>query len=249
MGPYKVSAPPHWGKNCRMVSCEEVNSAIPGSNFRLAIDASVGGENITEVEKYLEQILLWAHKSLGPEPLVQAKEDFYERTGKVFHDDSFFNDRMSYFIDYFIFERQLPSHNGSAFDLYQKEDTNHCIHGVWHSIFSIHKLHDQYLTLRDLISTERHKIPRSKETSFDGITKKDLFQGFIYNLGPQKTLSRGLIFHPIDSHSSIKKYLKLQQKKSSLDVDQVLIRFAKQHMRHLRHGHVNPKLFYQQDPR
>lgn len=236
-----------------MVSCEEVNTLTPDSSFRLAIDASVGGENITEVEKYLEQILLWAHQKFGPEPLVQAKEDFYEQTGKIFHDDSFFNERMSYFIDYFIFERILTTKDDSIeetpFELYQKVEAEHMIQGVVHSLFSVYRLNDQFLTIRDIHSNERYKLPRSPHSNFDGINKKDLFQGFVYDLGSHKTLSRGLIFHPTDAHTSIKKYLKLQQKKNQLDLRLALTRFAKQHLRHLRHSHVNPKLFYQQDPR
>lgn len=236
-----------------MVSCEEVKENVSPASLRLAIDASVGGEHITEVEQYLEQILLWAHHVYGPAVLVQAKEDFYERTGKIFHDDAFFNDRISYFTDYFIFERKLSSHLhpevGTPFEIYQKVPTSHSIQGFIHSIFSVQRVHDQYLTIRDLASTERHKIPRTNVSAFELINKKDLFQGFIYDLGSQKALSRGLIFHPTDAHSTIRKYIKSQQKKNLFQLEEALLRFAKQQLRHLRHNHVNPKLFYQQEPR
>lgn len=238
-----------------MVPNEELASVVTAQQeFRVAIDPSVGGENVSELEKCLEHMLLWAYQKVGSETLVQAKEEFYERTGKIFPDDDFFNDRMSYFIDQFVFERPLGLNDDdpgqTIFEAYLKQnEANTPIQGFIHSIFSIHRINDKLLTLRDLFTNERHKITRTEEANFQGIGKKDIFQGFIYQLESHKTLSRGLVFHPHTSHSIIKKHLKSLQKQGTFETHPILSDLAMQQLRHLRHGHVHPKLFYQKNLR
>jgi hypothetical protein len=237
-----------------MVSCQDVTKSLSASKLPVAIDASVGGEYFSEVEQQIETILLWAHRTFGPDHLINAKEEFYQLMGKVFPDDDFFNRRMSYFVDYFIFNRPVPHHKDlteTPFQMYRAQNSlsEGDIQSATHSLFNVSRVSDQGLVIRDLIAGEKYRIARGAQSSFEGITKKDLFQGFLYDLGTTKLLSRGLIFHPPASHALIRKELKSELKKDSFAVEPLLSRFAKQQLRHLRHLHVNPKVFYSSNPR
>src|SRR5690348_11676201 len=59
------------------------------------------------IDTDLENLLAWAKTQFSEEELIQAKEDYFWKFGKVFHDDSFYESRMFYFIDYFLLERPL----------------------------------------------------------------------------------------------------------------------------------------------
>lgn len=221
--------------------------------LRVAIDASVGGENISDLERHLESILLWAYRIFGSEHLIRAKENYYETMGKVFPEDDFFNGRMSYFIDYFLFERTIESdaseRRGTPFQLYTEENGDSIIQKVTHSVFSVYRMNDQGLIIRNIVNGDKFRIAPNQTSTFEGIERKDLFQGFLYHLENGQDLSRGLIFHPRTGHSGIKKYIKVQQKKGELEMPIALSRFARQQLHYLRHPHVSPKVFYQQDPR
>ncbi|SME89146.1 hypothetical protein [Pseudobacteriovorax antillogorgiicola] len=229
-----------------MVSDNEIDQG--SSNIiAVAIDDSLGGHK-SSIEEAIEKILLWAHSKIGAEQLVQAKEQFYWKTGKFFPDDIFYVNRISYFIDYFIFERPLETSNQfsgkTPFECYQDLKDDHQIQDFHHSVFSVHKISDVGIILKDMIHKTRYKISARSTERFDGILKNDIFQGFIYQIQDQYWLSRGLIFHPHKAYRSIRKSVKKELKKEDLQVNIVLQKLARQQLRHLRHEHVNPRVFY-----
>lgn len=216
---------------------------------RLAIDASVGGADISEVEHEIETIVSWYSGRFGSSDFVTFKELYFQNFGKVFPEDEYFNQRMSYFIDQFVFEFQMPAlesqiEENTPFEQFLLVNPNTAFRSAKHSIFSVQRVQPQYLLIRDLLSKERHRIEIHHGASFAGIQKKDLFQGFLYELREGISLSRGLIFHPTNVHSLIKKELKNLLNNGNLNRLNLLARLAHQQLRHLRHLHVNARIFY-----
>src|SRR5690606_23808253 len=67
-----------------------------------------------KIDDELEAALVWAQQYFGDEEVIQAKEEFFWKTGKVFYDDPFYESRMAYFIDHFLLERPAgPSESAS----------------------------------------------------------------------------------------------------------------------------------------
>lgn len=223
---------------------------------RLAADAEVGGAVLTDQDRVLESIVEWVSREFGADHIVQAKEEFYWKTGKVFPDDEFFSSRMGYFLDHFIFQRLFGVKNPTLagmtpfqayYEIFGREE-DIPLKDTRHGIFQIQRIRDHDLTVVDLLSEQKHVISRRDHESFAGLHKKDVFQGFLY-FGDSKTLmSRGLLFHPEAAVGVIKKTIKRAKKNRELEDLKLLSRFARQQLRQLRHRHVDPKTIYAEDP-
>jgi hypothetical protein len=233
-----------------MVSCENIEKSTAVSVAQtFTTDPRSDVESL--IDNQIENILEWSHNIFGSEQLILAKEEFYTKMGKIFPEDDFFNRRISYFVDYFLFERPLRSkckHNSmTPFNSYKELEGSPKIQRASHSIYQVLKVNQKSLHIEDLISGERFKIEPSDHTSFEGIVKKDLFQGFIYDVEDQTILSRGLVFHNAQVHGLIKKHLKMLRKNDLFNREQILSLLARTHLRHIRHSHVSAKRFYEKE--
>ena len=202
----------------------------------------------SEIDECVEKIVHWAEDFYGQDAIIQAREDFFDSAGKVFHDDHFFHERMSLFLDYFIFERKLQKNEGdipeSPFEAFSQLHEPH-ITNFRHSMFEAAKATDTNLEIVDALTKERIKISPRGLQRFDGIQKKDMFQGFLYKVGDQNYLSHGLIFHPKDSWRMMRKEIKKWRSKSDMNsFVKDLYLWAKTNLKSVRHAHVSPKVIY-----
>jgi len=215
----------------------------------MAVDLHVGGAFRTAVDEFLESLISWSVARCGVDEFVRAKEEFYHLMGKVFYDDENYHHRMQYFLDYFLFERtpEDPRRGNTPmtpFEFYLKQHPEALIGGFTHSLFRVHKLYPNAMLLKDLLAEQKFRIQKQEEEIFKGISKGDVFQGFIFHLREHSVLSRGLIFHPIQAHRLLQKSLKEEQKRSPWSPPKTLARFARQQLKHARLKHVDPKLVY-----
>ncbi len=217
----------------------------------VAIDAYVGGEEQTESDKFIENLLHCYVERHGTERLIEAKEGFFRSGGKIFAEDDNYHQRIYYFLNHFIFEQALStSQRATPFLEYLEtaEGSLSPIDGFTHSLFRILKIKADHLILVDLFSEKKHRIEKQLGQVFEGIEKKDVFQGFILHHGSETFLSRGLIFHPARSHKIIANYLKQERKGQKFGKDQLLFGLARHQLKHTRLKHVDPKLVYIENP-
>jgi len=213
------------------------------------------------IDAILDQLIGWAASTFGEEELVAAKEEFFWKTGKVFYDDTFYNTRMVYFQDYFLFQRPLGHGTNKfvgkiPFELFletYEPPTNTENHShdpllfskTHHSIFQVTKVRPDEVILADLLDrSNKLTVSVRAAQSFKAIRKKDLFQGFIYEVDGVRYLSEGLVFHPSEASSLVKKMLKKESSSTLSDRLRCLARLAHLQIRHLRHLHVHPKRIY-----
>ncbi len=235
-----------------MVSTEtiEVNQKV--STYKLlAIDDAVGGDTDSLVEKEIEKLLLWAYQTFGSEQLVKAKEQFYWKTGKVFVDDYFFQSRISYFIDHFLFDRPvelLSDYQGKTpYTSYTDGLNKVSIEPIEHSVFCVTKIGSQSLNIRSLIKGHKYTVSARPDERLDGISKSDIFQSYIYKLEDRYYLSKGIIFHPYKAYRTIRRQVKKAITQEDFQLDAFLHKLARQQLRQSRHVHVDPKKFYLED--
>ena len=222
-------------------------------------------DKITDVDDFLEALIGWTHELVGTAEIVSASERFYLDYGKVFHEDSFYDVRTTYFFDYFIFERKLSAASASSESLSgltpcqlfmtrshtevpslpkEVSDTLVALGNFRHSIFEIQRLSETNMSIVDLLDSTKVVVQAKPRENFRGLEKKTIFQGFIFNLGNFHFLSSGLVLHPIKANRLIKKHIKLSLKNAT-NRKNILAQLANIQLRHLRHRHVHPKLIYQ----
>lgn len=212
-------------------------------------------ENSTEallplsVEQEVEQLLSYAQRKFGQDQLVQAKEDFFWLMGRVFHDDDFYEERMTYFLDIYLFERplrrQASAQNSPLFIYRADSDVSPIgIYSFRHSLFQVTKVEKNTLFVDDLLEGQPLIVTSKPGEHFSQMTTKQIFQGFIYRSARGNELSRGLIYHPSGVNSLILKSVRIFQSDLTLSFSKVLGLLAKNHLRHLRQDHLDPKRIY-----
>ena len=236
-----------------MVYSGELNS-LSTEPERIAVDESVGGQQ--KIDIFLESILNWTQEIFGSDQIIKAKEEFYSKNGKVFHDDIIFNNRMAYFVDFFIFQRPLET-SDDVFS-FQTPFQAFCLEGPGKgrvfvlqyrlSLYKILRIKKSEIVLKDLFLDKKLAVTVLSKMSCRGLQKGDYFQGFVYTSTEGKILSKGLIFHPFDVIGIIKSRIKKIGKEDHWEHLRVLSLLAKQQLRHFRHSHVHPKVIYDQLP-
>jgi hypothetical protein len=222
------------------------------SHEALAVDQSVGGRRLAEVDHCVESILNWAMDTFGQEQMVKAKEDFFLLTGKVFPEDAYYHARMSYFLDYFVFQRIIEAaaaeYRGltpfQAFSRYQDDSSgSKCgIGNFRHSLFKVLRLGPD-MAIKDMLTNQKYTVFKREHETFEGMNKKSLFQGFLYINEENNFLSYGLVAHPNGCEKVIQAYLKAAQK-AYVDEIAILSRLAILHLRFLRHPRIQAKTIY-----
>lgn len=211
-----------------------------------------------EVDHLLEEAVLWANQTYGETELVSARDEFFWKTGKVFHDDPPYRTRISYFLDFFLFERPLGSAETcdagewltpfNAYNQRNKKTTAGGISSHRHSLFEVIKTGDESVLLRDMLNNERITVTARQGQSLKLLSKKQIFQGFLYHTEEERwVLSQGLLFHPANVWKLLNKTTKRLLKSSDLDELEALTRFARLELRTLRHPHVDARRTYLQE--
>ncbi len=216
------------------------------------------------IDDLIELIISHANEHAGKAEIVAASERFFMENGKVFHDDTFYDTRMTYFFDHFVFERPLSSRSGGPLATpYEHFLAAVCDQNVTvtppvsalllqlrdyrHSLFQIAKLDLKKMVLTDLLVPCRVTVTAKPGETFIGLDKKTIFQGFVFPHGEESQLSPGIVLHPQRGSRLIKKFVKQAQKTENFSRKLTLARLASLQLRYLRHRHVDPKSIYAAD--
>jgi len=206
---------------------------------------------LSAIDGEFEKILTWAQTHYGEDEFVVAKDEFFWKAGKVFHDDPFYEQRMSYFLDFFLLQRAVQKAEQfiTPFVNYQAhiQASGAAACGLTdfvHSAFQVLRVTDKLLTVNDLFTELKYIIDARPYENFRALNRKDIFQGFIYASGTTFFLSHGVIFHPCKTHKIIKKNLKRQRRGGEFEPVRELALLSRKQLKHLRHAHVDPRRIY-----
>ena len=198
-----------------------------------------------ETGQQIEYILHWACSKYGEKTFKIAQEEFFLLSGKYFHDNLNYHQRINYFLDYFIFERKISDltkaidYEPPYYTLINSEEfalselDREIIRDILdlrksiHSLFVIKKVNIDYLIVEDLFTTDKRRISPMKGQAFIGMEKGQIFQSFLYSCKGKYLLSKGIIIHPRQAWSSILKQCKKFRKNKSFNKFIYLMKLAK----------------------
>lgn len=205
----------------------------------------------------IDAIIYWIQVSYGVDEFVLAQTEFQRLTGKVFYDDSFYHQRMGYFLDYFIFER--PFSGGldpqavkpSAFHSFLSSDyfislkfqerlanRFNQLESFQHSLFQITKVAKGRMTIKNLFTKDKVVIFNEEEFFFRGFAKGWIIQGFLFHIGSVHILSQGMVLHPPQVLKLVKKMVGGWKKKNEQDHFPLLSQLARNNLAYLRHRNI-----------
>jgi hypothetical protein len=206
------------------------------------------------MQKRLDPVILeFTTGDYYPE-VYRAKEEFLERAGMVHEDDAEFEQRMNLFMDWYLFDRDLPGvdlppirsyirrHQAefSPEDRQVFEDLSSSIHSLF--IVSRFTLFGRDLVVQDLFSRKKHLVldPKLKFA----FSKGDIFEGRIFPHEGRWHFTQGFCFHPVEMGpfimSEIKK-IRYQEKSRHL---KLILQLAQMKLKHQRYSHIDVKHIY-----
>jgi hypothetical protein len=190
---------------------------------------------------------------------------FQQNIGKVYYEEAFYHERMTYFLDFFLFQRPVESQDSGDSSpsltpyLYflQSEycegkilpnlviEQLHSLQFFKHSVFEVCKIRPEKMIVKDLFDEKKIEIKPQHLSGFQGFFKGDILQGFVFPIGSLAYLSKGIIVHPKEVASPIKGNIKKLKKSGEFHDFSFLAKIAKYNASYLRHRQISPKKVYQ----
>jgi hypothetical protein len=159
-------------------------------------------------EKYLEPVIEEFTTGEYFREVYNAKQEYFEKAGVVYEDDSEFEQRMCIFMDWYLFDRDLPGVDLPPIKYYFRRNKDRfgneelniyrdfC--STIHSLFRLNRVtwNKKSLVVTDLFVNEKHTVHASEITR--GFTRGDIFEARIIPFKGSYEFSRGFCFHPTE---------------------------------------------------
>ncbi len=206
-----------------------------------------------------EQVLQSLHKLIShytspefSEELSFAKKEFFEKTGSLDENKPHFNLRMNQFYEWYFLTRPLKSYMKTPLavcdshrDLRLSEidiATVEILKASRHTFFEFIKSKNENILVKDLFTGKKIEVFQS-DLIF-GFDQKEYFQARIIELNKHFYFLKSFCFHPESAQKFILEQIKVHQKNSDLNLEDLLLRLNKMRYKFEQYKHVKPELIY-----
>jgi hypothetical protein len=187
--------------------------------------------------------------------VYQAKQEFFERAGIVYEDDLEFEQRMNLFMDWYLFDRDLPGvdlppiryfirQHATEFSVEQKqiyEDLSTSLHSIFY--LKRFSLFGKNLVVQDLFSRKSFTVNDARLKQ--AFSRGDIFEGRIFLHQGKWYFAQGFCFHPVEMRSFILgeiKKIRFQDKSRHL---KLILQLAQMKLKHTRFSHIDVQHIYE----
>lgn len=210
-------------------------------------------------QKYLEPIIEEFTTGEYYREVYNAKQEYFDKAGIVYEDDVEFEQRMCIFMDWYIFDRDLPGVDLPPIKYYfrrnkerfSSEELNiyrdFCF--TIHSVFRLKRftLNRKGLVILDLFSSKTHTVTDSEINR--GFARGDIFEARIIPFKGGYEFSRGFCFHPADMESFILGEVKKVRFQDKSRQTKLILQLAAMKLKHLRFPHIDIRHIYKFESR
>jgi hypothetical protein len=205
-------------------------------------------------QKYLDPVIEEFTTGDYYREVYNAKQEYFDKTGVVYEDDVEFEQRMSIFMDWYLFDRDLPGvdlppikyffrRNKGSFS---NEELNiyrdFC--STIHSIFRLKRLtwNKKGLVVLDLFSNKTHTVTDAELNV--GFARGDIFETRIIPFKGGYEFSRGFCFHPVEMESFIMGEIKKVRFQDKNRQTKLILQLSAMKLKHLRFQHIDIRHIY-----
>jgi hypothetical protein len=211
------------------------------------------------IDKYLEPLIEDFTTAEYYREVYNAKLEYFEKAGIVYEDDPEFEQRMSIFMDWYIYDRDLPGVDlppiKSFFrknkDNFTSEELNiyrdFC--STIHSIFRLkrHTWNKKGLVVSDLFSSKVYTVAASNICN--GFVRGDIFEARIMNFKNKYEFSNGFCFHPREVEKFILEEVKKVRYHDKSRQTKLILQLASMKLKHMRFSHIDIRQIYRFESR
>lgn len=210
-------------------------------------------------QKYLDPVIEAFTTGEYYREVYHAKLEYFEKAGIVYEDDVEFEQRMCIFMDWYLFDRDLPGvdlppikyHFRKSKDHLSSEELNiyrdFC--STLHSVFRLKRLtwKKQGFVLLDLFSNKTYKVIDSEIKR--GFTRGDIFEARIIPFQGRYEFSKGFCFHPAEIKSFILNEVKKVRFQDKSKQTKLILQLSAMKLKHTRFPHIDIQHIYQFESR
>jgi hypothetical protein len=186
------------------------------------------------------------------EEIAAAREDYFNRAGKVFEDDAeLFEGRMASFVEWYVLERPLlggappvlralERANGAG----EAEVTRRALSALatsHRSLFDLAQVAGDTVELEDLLGGARFKVTERRSTI--GFEIGDLIEARLCWEGQRIVFTKTFLFHPRDAREAALTAIDAALAKGTPRAE-IIFQLSRRHVLWHRHGHVNAERVY-----
>jgi hypothetical protein len=203
-------------------------------------------------QTYLEPVIKQYTTGEYYEELFKAKQEYFDRAGVVYEDDSEFESRMNIFLDWYLFDRELPSLDLPPIRIFfrnnretlspddQKIYEDFC--STVHSIFELSKVGKDFVKVDDLFSKKSYQV--QIDHLKQGFVKGDIFEARLIPFRGVFEFSNGFCFHPVEMEKFILGEIKKVRNQDKSRQTKLILQLAAMKLKHVRYQHINIKHIY-----
>lgn len=186
--------------------------------------------------------------------VYNAKLEYFDKAGVVYEDDPEFEQRMCNFVNWYLFDRDLPGVDLSPIkcffrrnrDRFTSEELNiyKDLCSTIHSIFRLKRFTftRSGLVVVDLFSSKTYKVVDPEINR--GFSRGDLFEARIIPFQGAFEFSRGFCFHPIEMESFILGEIKKVRFQEKGRQTKLILQLASMKLKHQRFNHIDVRHIY-----
>lgn len=194
----------------------------------------------------------------GPEyrdEVVQAKKEFFEDAGLVGDETFHFEVRMSQFLDWYLFTRELtdahipPVHLAFEDPPFEVDETDrlhlqNLVRGK-HSLYEYIKTKGNTVYVKDLLDNKKVILENSHVTT--GFNTDEVFEARVFPFEDTFVFSRGFCFHPAEAKSFILKEVKKVRHLDAVQKEALMFRLLKMRYKFEQYKHIRLDFIYTND--
>ena len=205
-------------------------------------------------QKYLDPVIEEFTTGENYREVYNAKQEYFEKSGVVYEDDSEFEQRMSIFMDWYLFDRDLPGVDLPPMKLYfrkGKEKFSSEELGIYrdfcstiHSVFRLKRFgfFSKALVVQDLFSHKTHIVEPNELSG--GFSRGDIFEARLILFRGKYEFSRGFCFHPREMRAFILGEVKKVRFQDKARQTKLVLQLAAMKLKHQRFPHIDVKHIY-----
>ena len=181
---------------------------------------------------------------------MRAREEYFERAGKVFDDDAeLFDGRMASFLEWYVLDRPFRGGPPPVVRMLDEERaltdddrrTLALVAASHRSLFELHQIDERAMDLEDVLGGARFTVVERRNTI--GFGRGDLFEARVISNGAAVIFGKTFIFHPADARDVALDWVEAALEKGTVR-EEILFYLARRHIRWHRFGHIGAARIY-----
>lgn len=173
----------------------------------------------------LDQLIEYVTTDRFSDELQIAKREHQKIAGEIFEDDKSYENRMTAFLEWYIFDRILSDKMITPLELFIDETRDkltferlqtyeNFIRHI-HGIFIVKKIKEDHVVVYNMFDQEKYVVHEKEGSIF--FRKNDIFEGRILPLGDKYYFTGTFCYHPADAL----KFIKTETKKTICEKKQL----------------------------